>query len=223
MSTSVPPIKILAEQVRVVIRTMKRGDILEHVQVEKVAGLSRATDENRYYNLMVLVNELTEEEQGITLGNIKDFGYKLLNVNEQIRERVRREERADRQLQRGLRSVQAIHPADMTATQKEERRFATSLLVMDRAQIADSLKQVRANQQRRAAQRQQPFSASPPTAASPTMSMSIDEISELYRKNWQDAGQNQNPRSPSSQPPGMPPDMPPGAMGFGIRPGRKPN
>lgn len=105
------------EEIYALALKKKRGDLIAHEEIKAVFGIEPNT--GPWQHLMNRVRRRIERERYISTISIRELGYKLCTLNEQIALGPWRLRRAARQVRRGERSVKALDGvANLTAHQR---------------------------------------------------------------------------------------------------------
>lgn len=91
---------------------LRRGDILTHESIEAIVGVPRHT--GHYQHCVRKLVRRMERDRRISMWVEMTVGYKLLTPAEQLDVMPRRQRRANRQLLRGLRTLECLEDKDLT-------------------------------------------------------------------------------------------------------------
>lgn len=109
----------LVDQVFDAMKGRARGEIMTHGEVAKILKMRPRT--GSWEHVMKKVRRRMEAEVGITVHAEYNVGYRLLTVDEQIREPIRGAGRAARIMRRSVASSDRVPDQDMDMSQRRLR------------------------------------------------------------------------------------------------------
>jgi hypothetical protein len=115
-----PYLDAMVESVMAFAAGLSRGDVLHMERIEHLTGLARYT--TGWVSLIKKLKRRMEDARGISFLSVRDVGYKLCTLDENIDEVNRRGRRkAFRALRRAKQSLQCV-PAGELSTHQSRRR-----------------------------------------------------------------------------------------------------
>lgn len=132
-----PEYKVMVDAVYAIAVTRKRGEFITHEEVTEVFGVG--PNEKFYVHLMNKVRHRLEKHKFISTMSLRDVGYKLCTVEEQLKLGPWRIRRARKQIRRGEASIKALgHVKSLSINQRNRQALTLTSLETHRRELAVS-------------------------------------------------------------------------------------
>lgn len=113
----------MVDDVYEIAKSKRRGDLLSHDEIREVFGVE--PNVGHWQHLMNRVRRRLENRRHISTISIREAGYKLCTIEEQISLGPWRLKRAARQVRRGERSLKALASVASLSPNQRHRQTAT--------------------------------------------------------------------------------------------------